>query len=111
MTRSRLTLLFALPLALLAGSCIVDTSNQGGGYASDPYGCQRYTSCGSCTPVLGCGWCDFGGSGICVAAPDQCALATTFSWTWESSGCPATPDGGAHGTADGGAGGDAAATD
>jgi hypothetical protein len=94
-------LIFALPLALLAGSCIVDESGSSGGYVSDPYGCRSYTSCGTCTPVLGCGWCDFGRSGACVSDPDQCAVATSFSWTWESKGCPATPDAGA--AADGGA--------
>ncbi|HEX4336815.1 MAG TPA: hypothetical protein VH062_12940 [Polyangiaceae bacterium] len=54
--------------------------------AHGPYSCERFTSCGSCTPVLGCGWCSFQGSGACVSDPDQCGT-NQFSFTWEPSGC------------------------
>jgi Plexin repeat len=51
--------------------------------------CGQYTSCGTCTPVLGCGWCSTGDKGLCAAQPNDCAAAMSFDWTWETSGCPA----------------------
>jgi hypothetical protein len=87
-----LTLVFALTV----GGCIADDgSGSNGTYTADPYGCQRHTTCGSCTPVLGCGWCTIADKGLCVADPDQCAAAPAFQWTWELSGCPPVPDGSA----------------
>jgi hypothetical protein len=85
----------------LAGCLQPDYGGPAGGY-SDP--CQQFTSCGTCTPVLGCGWCWSGSKGTCVSEPNECANAPTFEWTWESAGCPAgdagaTPDGGAKGDA------------
>jgi Plexin repeat len=61
----------------------------GGGpvVGSDP--CLQFTSCGTCTPVLGCGWCSTGNTGMCVSEPNECWMAPTFEWTWEFSGCPA----------------------
>ncbi|HEX4475709.1 MAG TPA: hypothetical protein VH142_11570 [Polyangiaceae bacterium] len=65
-------------------------------YPYDP--CQSYSSCGSCTPVLGCGWCSVGSSGTCVSDPDYCGT-NAFSWTWDPSGCPGAveSDGGTDG--------------
>jgi hypothetical protein len=57
--------------------------------------CERFTSCATCTPALGCGWCQSGDKGLCTSEPDHCAGAASFSWTWELAFCPATPDGGA----------------
>lgn len=74
-------------------------------YSSDGYGppgpgeqrvsCEQFTTCGSCTPVLGCGWCQSGDKGICVSDPHRCARAETFTWTWELAFCPDAPDAGA----------------
>jgi hypothetical protein len=51
-------------------------------------GCRQYTTCGACTPVLGCGWCQTGvGKGMCADDPNDCAGATAFSWTWDPTGC------------------------
>jgi hypothetical protein len=96
-----MTLLFAL----LPAACIDD-----GGYNRSPsYGpvyCGQFTSCGTCTPVLGCGWCSMGSKGACVDQPNACADVTNFYWTWELDGCPGAGDAGAA------AGGpDAGATD
>jgi hypothetical protein len=95
----------ALLFALLPAACIDD-----GGYDPAPsYGpvyCGQFTSCASCTPVLGCGWCSMGSKGACVDQPNACANVASFSWTWELDGCPAAGD---TGTADGGA--DAGTTD
>jgi hypothetical protein len=69
-------------------------SSQGGGYAYAPgYGggggyCSQFTSCGTCTPVEGCGWCFTRTSGQCVSDPDQCANLPEFTWAWNPSGCP-----------------------
>jgi hypothetical protein len=48
--------------------------------------CSQFTSCGSCTPVEGCGWCAFQGGGACVSDPDFCGV-NQFSFTWEPNGC------------------------
>jgi hypothetical protein len=82
-------------VALAAGACDdnsgVDTSTgfagSSGGYGG--YGnCSYYTTCGTCTPVSGCGWCFNASGGTCTTDPDQCASMTEFTWTWEPSGCP-----------------------
>jgi hypothetical protein len=49
--------------------------------------CSQYTSCGTCTPVEGCGWCFTRTSGMCASSPDQCGT-NEFTWTWNPSGCP-----------------------
>lgn len=101
-----------LALAFVLSGCIADDSSPPGSYyGPGAYGCEQYTSCGTCTPVLGCGWCWVGDKGLCAADPDQCATAATFSWTWESSGCPAAPDAGAQDAASGDGAADAGATD
>jgi len=53
--------------------------------------CGQLTTCGACTPVLGCGWCWSGDKGLCASQPNDCASAMSFDWTWESSGCPTGP--------------------
>jgi len=75
------------------------------GYHYAPYRdpCGQFTSCDTCTPVLGCGWCSMGSKGACVDQPNACAGAANFYWTWELDGCPAA------GAGDGGP--DAGATD
>src|SRR5271166_1614155 len=59
----------------------------GGGYGA---GCGQYTSCGTCTPVVGCGWCFNVTGGQCASSPDECAFSSDaeFTWTWNPGGCP-----------------------
>jgi hypothetical protein len=47
-----------------------------------------YVTCGSCTPVLGCGWCFNAAGGTCAPDPDSCTNASEFTWTWDPPGCP-----------------------
>lgn len=89
----KLLLPAAMVLAFCAVSCF-DDNPQPGGYAP-PFSCEQLSTCETCTPVLGCGWCQSGDKGICVADPDRCAGAASFSWTWELAFCPAELDGGA----------------
>ncbi len=61
----------------------------GYGYGPNrPYICSQYSSCGSCTPTRGCGWCSFKGGGVCASDPDECGV-NQFTWTWDPSGCGA----------------------
>ena len=65
-------------------------SSTGGYYAYGGGGspsCSQYTSCGTCTPVQGCGWCFTRTNGMCASSPDQCGTME-FTWTWDPSGCP-----------------------
>jgi len=99
--------------ALTAGACGGDDSyySPGGGYVP-PAACAQLTTCGTCTPVIGCGWCyDSDGTGLCAADPDECPTPS-FSWTWNESGCRVAADAGVTSAptspvADGGAGTDA----
>ena len=88
-----------LAIAAVVAAC-GDSSETGAWVGGGPSGasyatsCAAYTTCGTCTPVIGCGWC-FGasapGGGQCASGPDQCAFSTDdmeFTWTWNSSGCP-----------------------
>jgi hypothetical protein len=91
MQRTYAAILLATAIALPLGACGDDSSGGGGSYAGggDPYGCQQFTTCGACTPELGCGWCFHGTSGVCTSDPDQCAqVVSEFTWTWDPSGCP-----------------------
>ncbi|HVU51400.1 MAG TPA: hypothetical protein VHL80_11970 [Polyangia bacterium] len=102
--------------SIVAAVCLVSCTDTSGGDYGPPPGaggerphCERFTSCATCTPVLGCGWCQSGDKGLCTSAPNRCADAVSFSWTWELAYCPAAPDGGTstwtavppNGTADG----------
>jgi hypothetical protein len=62
-------------------------SSSGSGYSAT---CAQYTTCGSCTPVVGCGWCFRASGGQCASSPDECAFASSaeFTWTWDPGGCP-----------------------
>lgn len=73
----------------------------GGGPRRDDPGCAAYTTCDTCTPVLGCGWCfQSDGTGACTIGADRCA-GQEFAWTWEPSGCgTAATDGGVPVTKD-----------
>jgi len=97
MKRAVMLLLFAL----LPVACIDDSYDPGPSYG--PVYCGQFTSCDTCTPILGCGWCSAGSKGACVDQPNACAGAASFTWTWELDGCPGA------GAVDGGL--DAGATD
>jgi hypothetical protein len=55
-------------------------------FDDDP--CNSYSSCESCTPILGCGWCyKSDGTGACASSSIECESAPAFSWTWDPTGC------------------------
>jgi hypothetical protein len=88
-----------------AGGCGGDNVRE---RPTDP--CLRFTSCGECTPVRGCGWCARPDAGaVCLSDPLSCP-GPQFTWTWESVACVAEKDAGAT-LADAGAPADAAAAD
>jgi Plexin repeat len=82
-----------LLMALTVSGCI-DDDGRGYGGRRIHTDCSKFTACRGCTLALGCGWCSSGPDGICVSEPNVCAGATTFSWTWEASGCPGAVDAG-----------------
>ncbi|HSZ82887.1 MAG TPA: hypothetical protein VLA14_11425 [Polyangia bacterium] len=87
--------------ALIGALCSLGCDAPYGDGGSSPRGhgprsfCARFTTCGTCTPVLGCGWCQSGSKGLCAEDPDVCEGAESFSWSWESATCPGAIDGGA----------------
>jgi hypothetical protein len=74
-------------VAAALGACN-DSSGDGGYAGGSSVDCSQYTTCGTCTPVAGCGWCFNATSGACTTDPDQCAYVSEFTWTWDPSGCP-----------------------
>jgi hypothetical protein len=63
--------------------------------------CHEQTTCGACTPIVGCGWCFASpgrGAGFCADGPDDCPPDAT-GWTWDPPGCTGEADGGALGDA------------
>lgn len=74
-------------VALCVGGC--DSSSQGYPYPGGGNDlCSSYATCGTCTPVQGCGWCFNLSGGACASSPDQCANVSEFTWTWDLDGCP-----------------------
>jgi hypothetical protein len=69
------------------GSSTSASGPSGGGPAGSAYGCGAYTTCASCTPIPGCGWCFRANRSLCASDPDQCGNQE-FTWTWDPSGCP-----------------------
>jgi hypothetical protein len=88
-------LLAAMVGAVCSLSCYSSDGYYGPPAGDQPFSCEQLTSCATCTPVLGCGWCQSGDKGLCTSDPDRCAGVASFSWTWEPAFCPAAPDGGA----------------
>ena len=86
-------LLLACGAACSVGAC---DDNWWGYDNTPPYPphdyCSQYTTCDSCTPVGGCGWCATSTGGACRQSPNECP-GTTFRWSWDQSGC-FLPDGG-----------------
>jgi len=88
MARFFASLLLASAIGISLAACDgADESYAGGG--SGGTSCARYTTCGTCTPVSGCGWCFNASGGACATDPDSCTGASEFTWTWDPSGCPA----------------------
>lgn len=72
--------------------------------------CGDYKTCGTCTPVLGCGWCATGnGTGTCTDGPDNCSSAPQ-GWNWDPSGCTGDEAGTGHSIAEAGLGAPDAST-
>jgi hypothetical protein len=93
MNRFLAAALLASTVAVSLGACGDDSSDVGYAYgagssSSGGSTCSAYTTCGSCTPVDGCGWCFTATGGTCATDPDSCGDASEFTWTWEPSGCP-----------------------
>lgn len=88
-------IVFAFGLALISMSC-EDPNDYGPAY--QPLTCRDFRTCGSCTPIRGCGWCQIGDDGICVADPHECAVASTFTFNWEPAECPGVAASGDGGT-------------
>jgi hypothetical protein len=90
MTRFPRTAILVSAIAVTLSACGQDGSDaayaNGGPYY--PTMCSAYTTCGSCTPVIGCGWCFGGATGSCAPDPDSCGDASEFTWTWNANGCP-----------------------
>jgi hypothetical protein len=85
-------LVLAAVLAVGVGSCVDSGGYYGpGGYLT----CAELTTCGSCTELVGCGWCQIGDHGACASEPNACWRAKTFTWSWEPSTCPGETDAGA----------------
>src|ERR1700722_15211678 len=84
-------LFFVGAVAVAVGACD-DSSSGGYGYGGGGGGngdpCNANTTCGTCTPVQGCGWCFNSTGGLCASSPDECSSASEFTWTWNQSGCP-----------------------
>lgn len=95
---------FAFVIALSSTSCI-DPNESGPEYR--PLSCHDFRTCGSCTPVVGCGWCQIGDDGVCVSDPRECTVARSFTFNWEPNECPgnATPSDGGADSSDGASGG------
>jgi hypothetical protein len=92
MKRFLATALFGAAIAVTLGACGDDSSDVGYAYGAGGSGytssCSAYTTCGTCTPVDGCGWCFTATGGACATDPDSCGDASEFTWTWDPGGCP-----------------------
>ncbi len=85
----------AVASAVVALACGDSRVQRGGRAGASATSCSAKTTCGTCTPVLGCGWCQLDdGSGRCVDDPNDCADHDVFTWTWEPSGCREPADAG-----------------
>jgi hypothetical protein len=114
MKRIIVGVLLASTIGVLAAACGDDSSggSWGYGYGGGGGACSSYGSCGTCTPVVGCGWCfsQGGGGGYCASDPSECSAGSS-RWTWDPSGCEdiATPS--VNPLLDAGSGSDVSSTD
>ena len=82
MKRAMIVCLVPAGAALLLGAC--DDGSSGGGTVYAYVACNQFSSCETCTPVIGCGWCaersqrhrcyGQGGAGHAVAAARRAQL-------------------------------------
>jgi hypothetical protein len=78
----------AIAILLMTPMCSENSSSEPSSAAgADPLRCNAYTTCGSCTPVMGCGWCFNHLGGVCASSSDQCS-GNAYSWTWVPDFCP-----------------------
>ena len=102
MKRITAGLLALLAVGLLASAC----DDQGswhergmGGYGGGNPHCGQYTTCDTCTPALGCGWCFVNAqTGVCLDITADCPT-NAEGWTWDPPGCHGGAEAGA--TSDG----------
>jgi hypothetical protein len=101
--RAALGAIALLGVALLAGAC--DDGGYGYAYGPPPrrVACGAFSTCATCTPQNGCGWCFSVTTGLCVDDPSDCPAASTTGWTWEPTGCRAPLDASAVVVGDAGA--------
>jgi hypothetical protein len=91
-------------VALLASACD-DGPGYGYAYGPSPRGhiaCGQLSTCATCTPEPGCGWCLTGSTGLCVDDPSDCPAASTTGWTWDPAGCRTALDASAIAVGDAG---------
>jgi hypothetical protein len=83
MKRFVAVILAAAGVATTVGAC-----DDGNDYLLPPTraSCSEATTCGSCTPLLGCGFCFTKNGGFCTDSPGDCPHASS-AWTWDPSGC------------------------
>jgi hypothetical protein len=75
--------------ALVVAFAVVACSEEGHPESAGAEPCSAYATCGACTPVPGCGWCQPAGAGFCVEDPNDCGGNNMeFYWTWDPTGCP-----------------------
>jgi hypothetical protein len=73
--------------ALLASACDDGGDRHGRHHHhQESASCSAESTCGTCTPVVGCGWCFTPDGGACVSGPDECPTDAT-GWTWDPPGC------------------------
>ncbi len=84
-------------VALAIGAC--DDGQYGYDYGYGPnVACGQFTSCDTCTPIQGCGWCYTGnGTGTCTDGPQDCSMEPGGGWTWDPSGCRVGAEAGTSG--------------
>src|SRR5579883_2723767 len=95
MKRAFTGMIAAAAVVVAVGACGDDSASSWSG-AGPAYNvdCGQYSSCGTCTPVVGCGWCfAASGTGFCASTPAACPGAPA-RWTWDPPGCHVAADAG-----------------
>ncbi|MGZ3452313.1 MAG: hypothetical protein ACXVEF_22075 [Polyangiales bacterium] len=92
MLRSFAVAVLAIPLFVACSSDDEHKHHHGyGGVDHVEPECGALTTCGACTPVLGCGWCQYeDGRGRCTTGPESCGSTQPFRWNWDPETCPAS---------------------
>jgi hypothetical protein len=77
-------------IALAAAACHDKHHADGAGYDTErgDFYCGQFTTCDTCTPQNGCGWCFDGDSSFCGSDANECSS----EWTWEANFCRDTAD-------------------